>query len=80
MTTRTTEPQPQPAPRERMTLDVARTRAVLTIEDVADLLEVSPKTVTRHRVPGRIKELSRAARYRAAVVVAWLTDERSRRE
>lgn len=40
MTTRTTEPQPQPAPRERMTLEVARTRAVLTTEDVADLLGV----------------------------------------
>lgn len=63
--------------REPMTLDRARTVAVLRIEDVADLLGVCPKTVQRSRVPGRIDELRGAARYRAAVVVAWLTEERT---
>lgn len=66
--------------REPMTLDRARSCAVLTAEDVADLLGVSPKTVTRYRIPGRITEFRRAVRYRAAAVVAWLTDERGRRE
>jgi hypothetical protein len=59
-----------------MTIERAKTLAVLRIEDVADLLGVHPKTVKRSRVPGRISELSRSARYRAAVVVAWLTEER----
>lgn len=63
--------------REPMTLDKARGLAVLRIEDVADLLGVCPKTVQRSRVPGRIDELRGAARYRAAVVVAWLTEERT---
>lgn len=48
-----------------------------TFEDVADLLGVCPKTVQRSRVPGRIEELRGAARYRAAIVVAWLTEERT---
>lgn len=62
--------------REPMTIERARTLSVLHPQDVADLLGVSAKTVTRSRVPGRISELARAARYRAAVVVAWLEEER----
>lgn len=84
--TRTAEPAPMPAgrdadahaePREPMTLERARTLSVLRVQDVADLLGVSPKTIKRTRdVPGRIAELRGAVRYRAAIVVAWLTEER----
>lgn len=63
--------------RDPMTLERARTLAVLRIEDVADLLGVCTKTVQRSRVPGRIEELRGVARYRAAIVVAWLTEERT---
>lgn len=63
--------------REPMTLDRARTLAVLTVDDVADLLGVHPNTVTRRRseIPGRIAGLGAVVRYRSAVVVAWLAGE-----
>lgn len=68
--------------RERMTLERARTEATLSKRDVADLLGISERTVDRRhddkrrRIPGRIEELAPTVRYRAAAVVAWLTEER----
>lgn len=67
--------------REPMTLERARREAVLTAEDVAELTKLSPFTVYRNRsIPGRLAGTGRAARWSAAVVVAWLSGERAASE
>ena len=66
--------------RERMTLERARSEATLSKRDVADLLDVSERTVDRlyrkrKLPPGRVREMGHV-RYRASAVVEWLTEER----
>lgn len=46
---------------------------LLTTGDVAQMLRVSPKTVTRRPPPGRVR-LGRAVRYSAPAVRRWIAD------
>ncbi len=92
MTARTSEPMPAPAARPRdaaevaqrepdagrepMTLERAKTVAVLTTDDVADLVGLNRFTVYRNKqIPGRIRGIGSAVRFSAKVVLAWLNGE-----
>ena len=60
--------------RERMTVEIARTRATLDVQDMADLLNVHTNYVYKNagKIPGRLRELKGIIRFSAPTVIAWL--------
>jgi hypothetical protein len=62
--------------REKMTLERAQRTAVLTAEDVGDLIGLNAFTIYRNKnIPGRLPGIGRAVRFSTKVVLAWINGE-----